>query len=105
MLPLPILFAVYAFNGLAVGPVNPIGSTVEQGITPVEMRARVFGASMAGSLVATPLDGLLGGYLINWIGLLSALFVMGTGYLFATGSLLVNPTLKDMQNSSNHTED
>lgn len=95
-LPLPALVPIYAFNGLAVGPLNPIGMTVEQEITPVEMRARVFGAATAGFLVGIPLGGLVGGYLINWIGLLPALFVMGAAYLMVTSSLLVNPALKDM---------
>ena len=95
-LPLPVLVPIYAFNGLAVGPLNPIGMTVEQEITPVEMRARVFGATTAGYLAGIPLGGLVGGYLINWVGLLPALFTMGTAYLLVTGSLLVNPALKDM---------
>lgn len=95
-LPLPALVPIYAFNGLAVGPLNPIGMTVEQEITPVEMRARVFGATSAGYLAGIPLGGLVGGYLINWIGLLPALFTMGATYLMVTSSLLVNPALKDM---------
>jgi hypothetical protein len=32
--------ALYVLNGLAVGPISPIASTVEQEITPVEMRSR-----------------------------------------------------------------
>src|SRR5450755_1487792 len=44
-LPIPALVVIYAFNGLAVGPINPIGTTVEQEVTPVRMRARVFGAA------------------------------------------------------------
>lgn len=95
-LPLPALVPIYAFNGLAVGPLNPIGMTVEQEITPVEMRARVFGATTAGYLMGIPLGGLVGGYLINWVGLLPALFTMGAAYLLVTSSLLVNPALKDM---------
>src|SRR5581483_6744613 len=42
-LPLSWLFGVYAFNGLVVGPINPIVATVEQEMVPVVMRARVFG--------------------------------------------------------------
>jgi MFS family permease len=63
-LPLPALVALYVLNGLAVGPNNPIASTVEQEITPVEMRARVFGAASAAYLASIPMGGLLGGYLI-----------------------------------------
>jgi MFS family permease len=98
--PLPWLFGVYAFNGLAVGPINPIGTTVEQEMVPVVMRARVFGALTAGYLAGMPLGGLIGGYLINWIGLLPALFAMGACYLLVTSSLLINPALKAMQKPS-----
>lgn len=96
-LPLPMLFAVYAFNGLAVGPINPIATTVEQEIIPENMRARVFGTSMAGSLAGVPLGGLLCGFAIAWIGLIPALFAMGGCYLLATGSLLFKPSLKEME--------
>ncbi len=96
-LPIPALVVLYAFNGLAVGPINPIGTTVEQEVTPVRMRARVFGAAAAGYLAGIPLGGLVGGYLINGIGLLPALFAMGLCYLLVTSSLLVNPALKDMR--------
>lgn len=96
-LPIPALVVLYAFNGLAVGPINPIGTTVEQEVTPVRMRARVFGAAAAGYLTGIPLGGLVGGYLINGIGLLPALFAMAVCYLLVTSSLLVNPALKDMR--------
>lgn len=96
-LPIPALVVLYAFNGLAVGPINPIGTTVEQEVTPVRMRARVFGAAAAGYLAGIPLGGLVAGYLINGIGLLPALFAMGLCYLLVTSSLLVNPALKDMR--------
>lgn len=97
LLPLPILFVIYALNGLAVGPINPIATTVEQEIIPENMRARVLGTSMAGSLAGTPLGGLLCGFAISWIGLIPALFVMAGGYLLATGSLLFKPSLKEME--------
>lgn len=96
-LPLPVLVVVYALNGLAVGPINPIALTVEQEIIPADMRARVLGTSMAGSLAGTPLGGLLCGFAIAWVGLLPALFVMGGCYLLATGSLLFRPELKEME--------
>lgn len=96
-LPLPALIGIYAFNGLAVGPINPIAMTVEQEAIPVDMRARVFGASAAGYLAGIPIGGLVGGFLTGWIGLLPALFAMGACYLAVTSSLLINPALKDMR--------
>lgn len=99
-LPLPLLFVIYALNGLAVGPINPIGTTVEQEIVPADMRARVFGTSTAGYLAGTPLGGLLCGFAISWIGLIPALFTMAGCYLLATGSLLFKPALKEMEKGS-----
>jgi MFS family permease len=96
-LPIPALIGIYVFNGLAVGPINPIAMTVEQEAIPAEMRARVFGASAAGYLAGIPIGGLVGGFLIGWIGLLPALFAMGACYLLVTSSLLINPALKDMR--------
>ncbi len=97
LLPLPVLVIIYALNGLAVGPINPIALTVEQEIIPANMRARVLGTSMAGSLAGTPLGGLLCGFAIAGIGLLPTLFVMGGCYLLATGSLLFKPALREME--------
>lgn len=96
-LPIPVLVVIYAVQGLMVGPLNPIGMTVQQEIVPPERRARVFGAASAGYLAGVPLGGLVSGYLITGIGLIPTLLVMGTCYLVATGSLLINPALKDMQ--------
>ena len=96
-LPIPALMGIYVFNGLMVGPLNPIGTTVEQEVTPVKMRARVFGTTTAGYLAGIPLGGLVGGFLINGIGLIPALFTMAGCYLFVTSSLLVNPAMKDMR--------
>jgi MFS family permease len=98
-LPIPVLVVVYAVQGLMVGPVNPIAMTVAQEIVPPNMRARVFGAASAGYLAGIPLGGLVSGYLIAGIGLIPTLFAMGTCYLLTTGSLLINPALKDMQKS------
>jgi MFS family permease len=97
-LPIPILVVIYALQGLMVGPINPIGMTVQQEIIPSEMRARVFGAASAGYMAGVPIGGLVSGYLIARVGLIPALFAMGTCSLLATSSLLINPALKDMQN-------
>ena len=99
-LPIPVLIVIYAVQGLMVGPINPIVMTVQQEIVPPEKRARVFGVASAGYLAGVPLGGLVSGYLIAGIGSIPTLFVMATCYLVTTGSLLINPALKDMQKSS-----
>jgi MFS family permease len=96
LLPLPVLVLVYALNGLVVGPINPIGMTIEQEIIPPKLRARVLGVASAGYMAGVPLGGLLCGYLITWIGLFPTLFTMAILYLLATSSLLINPALKAM---------
>ncbi|GCE14775.1 MFS transporter [Tengunoibacter tsumagoiensis] len=97
--PLPILFVIYAFSGLVVGPLNPIAMTIEQEIIPPKLRARVLGVAGAGYLGGIPIGGLLCGYVITWIGLIPTLFTMGLIYLLVTGSLLINPALKGMNRS------
>lgn len=96
-LPIPLLVGIYALNGFAVGPINPIATTIEQEVTPIHMRARVFGTSTAGSLAGIPLGGLVAGFLIAGFGLIPALFTMSACYLLTTSSLLVNPAMKDME--------
>jgi MFS family permease len=96
VLPIPVLVMLFALNGLFVGPVNPIAMTVEQEIIPPKLRARVFSVLSAGYMGGIPLGGLVAGYLISWLSLIPAIFTMGGGYLLATGSMLVNPALKKM---------
>jgi MFS family permease len=94
--PLPLIFAGYIIIGLAVGPINPILSTVQQEIIPAAMRARVFGVVSAWVMAGVPPGGLLTGYLVQWIDILPSLAVVAVCYLVATLILLVNPSLKSM---------
>ena len=93
---LPVLMLANIIGGLGAGPLNPIMSTVEQEVVPPQMRARVFGTTTAGAYLGIPLGAFLCGYLVQWVGIIPSLFVIGTCYLLTTASLLVNPALKDM---------
>jgi MFS family permease len=93
---LPVLIAWHIIAGLAIAPLNPLIDTVMQEITPVEMRARVFGTVWAGAMIGVPLGAFVSGYLASWIGLRWSLVLMGVVYLLTTLSLLVNPALKAM---------
>jgi MFS family permease len=93
---LPILIAWHIIAGLAISPLNPLLSTLKQELTPVEMRARVFGTIGAGVMIGVPLGTFIAGYMAAWIGLQLSLLVMGALYLLTTLSLLVNPALKAM---------
>jgi MFS family permease len=94
--PLPVLIISNVVTGLAVGPLNPIMSTVEQEQVPQEMRARVFGTTSAGVMLGIPLGGFAGGFLVQAAGLQPTLLILGACYLLTTASLLVNPALRAM---------
>jgi MFS family permease len=93
---LPALVVTQAICGFCIGPINPLFSTIEFERVPAEKRARVFGAGLAGSMLATPLGGLLAGGLAATTGIWSCILVFGVVYTMATGSLLVNPALRDL---------
>jgi MFS family permease len=94
--PLYVLIFSNIITGLAVGPLNPIMSTVEQEQVPQEMRARVFGTTSAGAMLGIPLGGFAGGLLVAATGIQGTLLILGACYLLTTTSLLVNPALRAM---------
>ncbi|GGE98552.1 MFS transporter [Mycetocola zhadangensis] len=67
-LPIPVLLGVFMASGLAAGAINPMLSTAMYALTPLPMRARVFGAMTAGVAAAMPLGSFLAGLAIAWIG-------------------------------------
>ena len=67
--------------GLAAGPINPVLLTVYQDRTPPWLRGRVFGLLTAIAWSVLPLGRLIGGYLIEWIGLRVAVGATAAGYL------------------------
>ncbi|GHO81411.1 putative drug antiporter protein precursor [Ktedonobacter sp. SOSP1-85] len=102
-LPLPILIVSYAIGGVAIGPINPILSTMEQELVPAELRARVFGALTAMAFLGMPIGGLVAGFLVDWLGITPGILIFGCIYLLSTISLLFNPSLKGMDQSKRTT--
>ena len=94
--PLPVVLLGQFVSGIAAGPINPVLSTIEYERIPPNMRGRVFGTITAGAWMAMPLGVLLGGYAIEWAGLVPTLLVVGGCYLVTTVSLAFNPVLKEM---------
>ncbi|MCI0395226.1 MAG: MFS transporter [Chloroflexi bacterium] len=94
--PLPVVLLAQFVSGIAAGPINPVISTVEYERIPPNMRGRVFGTITAGAWMAMPLGVLLGGYAIEWAGLVPTLLVVGGCYLLTTVSLAFHPVLKLM---------
>lgn len=95
--PTPVaMVVVQALCGFFIGCVNPILSTTFYERTPTALRARVFGAMTAASMLGAPLGGLLAGALAPAIGVQRSMLLFGVVYLCATLSLLVNPALKTL---------
>ncbi|WP_329132396.1 MFS transporter [Streptomyces sp. NBC_01476] len=83
-----------AVCGLAAGVLNPIIGTEMVRLVPERLRSRVFGAVSSGVLVAVPMGGLLGGYLVQYAGLTAAMAAVSVTYLLTTLSPLVLPAFR-----------
>ena len=94
--PLGVSVAGQALAGAASGPLNPIINTLRYERVPANMRGRVFGVIGAVAWAALPLGILLGGFFIEWVGLRTALILIGIAYLAATLTLWFIPALRDM---------
>jgi MFS family permease len=93
---LPVTLVIAAAWGLAAGPLNPILGVVAYERVPPHLRGRVFGVGMAGSYAAIPLGALLGGIVVEAIGIQVTLLGIGLCYLAVTGYGLVNPAFREM---------
>jgi len=91
------LFGTLAILSLAIGPINPIISTILYERIPDTMRARVLGTTTAGVYIAMPLGALLAGFLIEMVDLRFSLLLFGTIYLLTTLHLAINPALQNMK--------
>jgi len=60
------------------------------------MRGRVFGALTAAAFIAIPLGALVAGPLLVGVGLRGTLLTVGGCYLIATLSMLITPSLREM---------
>ena len=94
--PLPATLVALAVVGFATGPLNPLILTVASEVVPTRMRGRVFGAVRAGAWSAIPLGILVGGVVIEAIGVAATFLVIGICYLLVTGYGFFNPAFHDM---------
>lgn len=90
-----VLLALFV-AGVAAGPLNPIMGTIMYERIPTDMRGRVLGAITAGAWMAMPLGTLLGGIVMEQIGIQWTLIILAIGYLLTTLSLAVNPALNEI---------
>lgn len=93
---LPVTLVLMAVWGLASGPLNPVLATVAYERIPAHMRGRVFGATIAGAYLAIPAGALLGGLVVEWIGVAATLLAIGLCYLAVTSAGVFNRTFRQM---------
>jgi predicted MFS family arabinose efflux permease len=93
---LPVTLVVAAWWGLAIGPVNPVLATVAYERVPAHMRGRVFGATTAAAYAAIPLGAVLGGVVVEAVGIQATMAGIGVCYALVTGYGLINPAFREM---------
>jgi predicted MFS family arabinose efflux permease len=97
---LPVALAALAAAGLAAGPINPLLLTVEYELVPTRLRGRVLGAVKAGAWASIPAGVLLGGVLVEAIGLAATFLGIGVCYLAVTAYGFFNPAFREMDRLS-----
>ncbi|WP_263248375.1 MFS transporter [Saccharopolyspora rosea] len=80
---LPAVLAVLAVAGLLSGALNPLLAVVVYERVEPAMRSRVVGLTTAVSMGGTPLGALLGGALVDGVGLVATLWAVAVLYLVA----------------------
>ncbi len=97
---LPVALAVLALVGLAAGPLNPLLFTVTAELVPANLRGRVFGAVRAGAWSAIPLGILLGGLLVETVGVAATFLGIGVAYAVLVAYGFFNPAFREMDRTA-----
>lgn len=92
--PLPVTIAALALLGLFAGPINPLLGAVQYERIPAALRGRVLGAISAGANCATPLGVLLGGVLLDALGLRPVYTLVASLFLVCTLAMFLNPAFR-----------
>jgi MFS family permease len=93
---LPVALLALAFAGFAAGPINPLLFTVQTEIVPAHLRGRVFGAIRAGAWASIPLGILLGGVVVEAVGVAATFLGIGLCYLAVVGFGFFNPAFHEL---------
>lgn len=93
--PLWVTVVSLALFGFWISPLNPLLFTIMQERVPAELRARVFGALVAASMLAAPAGVLLVGVLVAGIGVEAIVTVITCGLVVTAIIMLLNPALHD----------
>lgn len=91
----PVL-VVNAMAGIGAGGINPILGAVQFRRIPRRLQVRVLGAVNATAWAGMPIGGVLGGALVESIGLRSTLLLAAAAYFAATLAPFVFPAWQEM---------
>lgn len=94
--PYPVVVGVAVVMGLFAGPINPILMSLRQERVPAQYRARVFGSLTAIAFIAIPLGQLLGGSLVEWLGVRTMFAGVSVAYIVLVLSFFFTPVLREM---------
>jgi MFS family permease len=93
---LPVALAALAAFGLASGPLNPLLYTLGYEHIPPHLRGRVLGAITAGAWAAIPAGVLLGGVVVEAVGVGATFLGIGVCYLAVSVFGFFNPAFREM---------
>ena len=93
---LAVTVAVITVFGFTGAPLNPILATVAYERIPAALRGRVLGTATAAAYAAIPLGILIGGLLIEAIGVGATLLAIGLCYFAVTAYGFFNPAFREM---------
>ncbi len=91
----PVLLVAFV-AGLGAGGINPVLGAVEFERVPARLQARVLGALGATAWAGIPFGALVGGAMVDALGLQGALVAAGTLYLLTTLAPFVFPVWREM---------
>jgi MFS family permease len=95
---LPVVIVALFLMGVMAGPINPLLATISQERVPAEMRGRVFGLTGAIAFSMIPAGRLLGGYLIEAIGLSGLTLIIAILFALVGVMIVLAPGLRKMEN-------
>jgi predicted MFS family arabinose efflux permease len=98
--PLPAALITLALVGLATGGLNPVIYTVAYEKVPSELRGRVFGTMRAGAWAAIPAGVLLGGVVVQALGVVTTFLIIGLCYLAVVLYGFFNPAFRQLEKPS-----
>jgi len=95
--PLALLVTTFLFVGIFSGPLNPLMVTIRHERSPEALRGRVFSTYSAVSMAAQPFGILIGGILIDRVGVTPTVVILGSAaQLCGLIALLAIPAFRQM---------